>query len=532
MPQIVRKFARSRFNTWKYIILTGLFLAAIYYIYPSLFLGKYFFKENLLRIDKASQIIDRKNRVISELFSTRYGSLEADKLPEKMSKVLLYVEDSRFFYHFGLDPISIVRAFFKNVFSGSYKQGGSTITQQYARIILNDRSKNLRRKVTEAVLALIIEWKLDKEEILAEYMNRVYLGHGAHGFQNAAFFYFNKDLDDLNLFECALLASLPSAPNRYSPLKYINKSFSRVRIVAESIRDDEPDFASGEELEALYKQMSSFYGKLNRSPTETIFGRLSARYPTVTEYVRGQLVKTVGNEAIYSGGYKIYTTIDLDYQSVVEKVTEKYIRGRRKDVRPKLALPEDKDRKKKYLRKLRAGKLKRAFSDKRELYSILGLLGGADLQLYDEVESLRFRGGIGQKAKNSLQASVVGIEANTGRILFVKGGVGFSPKNQFNRAFNGYRQTGSAIKPVIYSTAIENGILHTTSLLNDSPKFYFKALGDEKDWLPENFDYVYKGEVTVRQALARSINIPAILTAEKTGMENLADNFRQFFLPR
>jgi penicillin-binding protein 1A len=515
----------------KKLILLLFVIYFIYLLYPSIFLGRYFFKENIIKKAHPSRIYDRNGKLVAELFSKKYGNIRVDKIPELMSQVLLFVEDNRFYYHFGVDPISVSRAFLKNIYTASIKEGGSTITQQLARIIINDRSKTIRRKITEANLAVILEIKLSKEEILTEYMNRVYLGHGAYGFGNAARFYFNKDVHKLNLFECILLSTLPAAPSGYSPIKKIDKSFIRVKIIIDTLFDEMPSFMNNVNSKKLYRQMSRYYGRLNRSPTETFFGEFSSEYPTITEYVRNLLAKKFDEVDLYSGGYKIYTTIDAEYQKIVENITEKYIAEKRKTTQPRLVIPDDKDKKKKFYTAIRKNKVQKSFSKRADILQILSLLYGNPLDLYPANSPKKFKSGLTELPQKGLQAAVVGVELNTGKILFVKGGVQFSAGNQFNRAFNGYRQTGSSIKPIIYSTGIENNRLRSTTLLNDSPQFYEQALGKDKDWLPENYDYQYKGEVTVRQALARSINICAILAAEKTGMDLIADQYKEFFFP-
>lgn len=518
----------ARALKWVALLALGLF---IYLIYPSFGLGQYLDREALLRGDQPTRVLDREGRVLSELFIHRYGTLKAGDIPRKCEDFLLFVEDDGFHDHFGFSPLSILRAFFVNLFSFEIRQGGSTLTQQLARLLLNDRRRSLQRKVTELSLALILEFYLSKREILAMYMNRVYLGHGAYGFQNAARFYFQKDLSALNDFETILLVSLPAAPNGYSPLKHTNRSFRRTRAIIDSMLADSASPLTVGPRE-VYRQLSEFYGKLNRSPNETFFGKFSSQFPTVTEYVRDWMLRRFGNEAIYREGYTVHTTLDRDMLTATENITEKYIARRDKNLRPRMAVPEDKKAKAKFYKKLKATRVERKIKERAHLAELAGLLTGSPVTglRYQKKQKAAPATGI-LSQDNRLQVAVTGLDVSTGNILFVKGSAGFSAGNQFNRAFFAYRQTGSSIKPIIYSSAIASKTLTAASILNDSPVFFEDSIQGKKDWLPENYDYQYAGPVTVRDALARSINIPAILAAQKTGFDNLAFYYKKFFFP-
>ena len=179
----------------------------------------------------ANRIVDRNGKLIGELFSRKTGSMKADEVPTKLRDILLFVEDRSFYDHGGIHIPSIVRAFVTNILKLGYSQGGSTITQQLARVLMEDFEKSLGRKVREASLALQLESSMSKNEILAAYMNQVYLGHGAYGMQEASKFYFRKSLSETNFVENLILACLPSAPSRYSPIRNPDELITKMDLV-------------------------------------------------------------------------------------------------------------------------------------------------------------------------------------------------------------------------------------------------------------------------------------------------------------
>lgn len=170
----------------------------------------------------SNQIYDRNGNILSELFQKKSSTLSYEAIPEQMKRILLFVEDQNFFSHGGINYKSLVRAIIKNIISFGYVQGASTITQQLARILLGEREKKISRKIKEAFLAFELENNFTKEEILTFYVNLVYLGHGAYGFENAAKFYFRKHPKELNFIETLVLVSLASRPEYYSPFRNFN----------------------------------------------------------------------------------------------------------------------------------------------------------------------------------------------------------------------------------------------------------------------------------------------------------------------
>ncbi len=165
-----------------------------------------------------TKIYDKNGVIISEIFSQKRDVVPLKKIPRNLINAFIAIEDNEFYEHWGVNPKGIVRAFFINLFSGRIRQGGSTITQQLAKILLTTRERSLYRKIKDAIIAVMIEFTYSKDEIMSLYLNQLFLGHGTWGIEAAARYYFDRHVWELGLGECSLLASLTSAPNQYSPL--------------------------------------------------------------------------------------------------------------------------------------------------------------------------------------------------------------------------------------------------------------------------------------------------------------------------
>ncbi len=450
-----------------------------------------------------TKILDRNGQMVSEIFQKRTSTLRLQDYPEDMISILLNIEDQKFFFHGGIDYSAILRAFFKNIINLSYKQGASTITQQLARIILDDRRKSLNRKWREAQLAFALESVLTKEQILETYMNHVYLGHGAFGFGEGIKFYFQKNPMELSKEEMVLLASLPSAPNKYSPLKNPEDSYTRVRAILQMFRN-----------RGIYPNLDrekfvSFYHNLStRSPNETVFGSRQDMAPYVTEHVRGILSSLEGDKNIYeSGGYTVETTLDRGAQELIGPMVREYLAKTRKSGKIQ----------KKRIRLKPESPLDLAFRQKMEEVSILNKL----VWNTDSLDS--------EKDTSVVQAAIVGIQPNTGQVLFLHGGEEFNSQNQFNRATQMRRQTGSSIKAVLYASAIDAGVIQSGTRILDAPLYY--RGGGGKEWAPENLGGSFDGEISLRTALVKSKNTAAVQVAERLGSAGIERYFTKYFFP-
>lgn len=426
--------------------------------------------------NKPSIVYDRNGKILSEIYQKKTGTTKLDEYPPELIKMLLAVEDRNFYEHSGIDYIAIGRAFFKNISALEYSQGASTITMQLARILIKDRRKSMIRKLREAFIALAIESRLNKKQILQAYMNQVYLGHGAFGFENATKYYFQKSLKELTTSEMILLASLPSAPNRYSPFKNSRLSRKRYRILTAMLTKNNI-IPSGQ-----MSKIHEFFNNLKKPPYKTVFaGRLDAA-PYVTEHIRAILLSVNPDKDIYyEGGFKIETTVELAIQKSVIEEIESYTQKRRQQKRFKKQWLGDKTKK--------------------------------------------------PQEEPVLQAAVIGLDPQTGEVLYMHGGGDkFSSDNQFNRAIQMRRQTGSSIKPILYSAAIDTGTFHTGMKILDAPLLY-RGKNGGADWMPSNYGKVYEGEIFLRTALVKSKNTAAVQIAEKLGLPTVKKYFARFFFP-
>ncbi len=481
-----------------FLVLVGLYITS--YFFPSWYINqnpeKYF--ERLIG-NLPNRIVDRNGELIAELFSVKMSNLKANDIPIEIKSLLLFIEDQDFYHHNGVDLTSIFRALYNNIISFGYKQGGSTITQQLARTLLLDRNKNIGRKLRELALAFALEKKFSKEEILTSYLNFVYMGHGNYGIQNAAQFYFQKEVSDLNFIENLILVSLPSAPERYSP--YRNPQLLRNKMDAIIERMKEVHFPLPSNYIEMRKNVFSEFG----TPQQNIGQIRIDKAPYIREYVRQKIGDLLGNEYMLNAGLTIKTSLDMNLQraSIIE--SKNFIKENLERYPPTIY---------KNRRPIKDNK-NIAYNEEAEKISLpIELLGGNSLSI----------------PKPHLQTASIGIENKTGNVVFFQGGTEFGTSNQLNRAIQMRRQTGSSIKPIVYSLAIQKGILTTATILDDKPIIQVSRNGKSKKyWTPSNFNGIYEGAISVRRALGFSKNIPAIQVGKMLGINNLRNGFNDFF---
>lgn len=237
-----------------------------------------------------------------------------DRVPRYLVNAIVAVEDGRFWKHKGIDYLAIVRAAVKDILHVGLKEGGSTITQQLAKITFLTPEKTLQRKVREAALAIKIEKELDKKEILELYLNRVYLGHGAYGMEMASRVYFGKSVREITLPEAALLAGLVKAPTTYSPYNNLAKAKDRQETVL--ARMEEEGYIKRSEREKAVKQ--PLYLSTIRK------GQEANNY--FVEYVRKYLEERYGVDTVYKGGLSVHTTLDKRAQAAAARALQDGLR--------------------------------------------------------------------------------------------------------------------------------------------------------------------------------------------------------------
>jgi penicillin-binding protein 1A len=446
-----------------------------------------------------------------------------DQFPALMKDSLLAVEDTRFYTHFGLDPIGIARAAW-SIVRGGRLQGASTITQQVARTFFLDRSVTAERKIKEAMLALRIESQLSKDQILELYMNQIYLGSRAYGFEAAAHIYFGKTLAALSPAECAMLAGLPQNPSFANPHRNPQRAINRqrvalVRMRAESVIDEA-------QLTAAKVEKLSI-----RKPNEV---EVHAEY--LAEMVRSQVYAQFG-ELTYSTGLRVTTTLraveqQAAYKALRRTLMEHAMRQPWRGPQAFETLPSDwKDEDPQV-----AGALA-DYDDDEDLRiaivtgaspkAVMVVTGSGEVIKIEGAGLLAVQSGLAENAPAKLrvrrgavvrvvrqgkgwalvqwpetEGALVAMDPLNGDIRALVGGFDFQ-RNQFNHVTQGWRQPGSSYKPFIYSGAIEHGVQPDT-LINDA------LMENVGNWQPENDDGSTDGPITLRSALARSKNLVSI----------------------
>jgi penicillin-binding protein 1A len=322
MPLRSRKSNR---HEWKAGKRTWLFSAFLVIIFSALLLtvagtiAYYTFTLDLPGIDAlkdyrpsiSSRVYDDKNQLIDEFFLEDRKLIKITEVPKVVTQAFVAAEDSRFFEHKGLDVYSIFRAVFKNLEAGHIIQGGSTITQQVAKMMYLSPEKKYTRKLKEAVLAYKIDKYLNKNEILNLYINQIYLGHGTYGIESASLGYFGKSARELKLHEAALLAGMPKAPTNYSPFLHYEKAKERQLYVLTRMMED--GYISKEEME------NASQAPLRLRPIKPK-DKVAAYF---VENVRRYVQEKYGADVLYKEGLSIYTTLDLNAQKYASEAVQR-----------------------------------------------------------------------------------------------------------------------------------------------------------------------------------------------------------------
>ncbi len=381
------------------------------------------------------------------------------QMPSALVTAVLAVEDRRFYSHFGIDPVAVGRAVWRNLTQGGVVQGGSTITQQLAKNLFYSPQRTVARKLKEALAAIVLEIKYRKDDILESYLNEIYLGQAGfvsiYGVGEAAHRYFGKPLAELSIGEVAVIAGLIKGPNSYAPTKHLALSTQRRDVVLRLLRDQ------GLVGEEAWKEA------VNQPVRVVPPDDVMADAPYFVDTVLRQVEEAVG--APLPEGLRIDSTLDPLVQQAAAEA-------------------------------LNAGieKLEHAYP---------ALKNGDHL----------------------LQGAAVVLDPSTGSILALVGGRDYR-LSQFNRAVQAHRQAGSLFKPFVYLAAFEasreeaTARLTPASLLVDEPVTFDSEAGA---WSPKNYDRQYRGNVTLRNALEQSLNVPAVRVAKSVGPRSIIELVRQ-----
>jgi penicillin-binding protein 1A len=489
--------------------------------------------------------------LIGELKIEKGIFVPLNRMPGHLIHAVVAVEDSRFWKHKGIDYVAILRAAVKDVLHVGLKEGGSTITQQLAKITFLTPEKTLQRKAREAALAMKIEKNLEKKEILELYLNRVYLGHGAYGMEMAARVYFGKSVKDITLPEAALLAGLIKAPTTYSPYNNLTKAKERQETVLG--RMEEEGYIKRPEKEKALKQ-PLYLSTIRR-------GMEANNY--FIEYLRKNLEETYGIDMVYKGGLSVHTTLDRKAQAAAARALQEGLREidkrrgwrgstEHRDVDPDkelkkkdstntvIATPGDivsgvvlKVGPKEAILKARGIIGKLTVENARWASAVLDPKTGKTtpvknftldkiLKVGDMVK-VGFKTSKGPLAELMLEqepeveGALVSIDPATGFVRAMVGGYDYA-RSEFNRAVFAKRQPGSAFKPVIYAAAMDNGFT-PASVINDEAVMY--KGGPKGDWSPENYDHKHYGPTRLRDALVFSRNIVTVKLVDAMGVDKV-----------
>ena len=498
-------------------------------------------------------------RKIAEFYNERRIVVPLAEMPEALITAFIAAEDSRFYKHQGIDILSIIRAFMKNLEAGTIVQGGSTITQQVTKSFLLSPERSYTRKMKEAILAYRIEKAFQKEDILFLYLNQIYLGHGAYGVEAASENYFGKPAKDMNLAECAILAGLPQAPSRYSPFKYPDRAKQRQIYVLKRMVE-EGYITSNEATDAINTI-------LDIQPRRNWF---IEEVPFYTEHIRQYIEKKYGPDALYNDGLQVHAAVNIDMQKIGQEELEKGLRdldkrqgyrGPMQHLAPEAIEPFMQDLQNEWTASVPgegsivSGVVVRVNDDEGAVTIRLGEGQGIidisdmnwarkpnpEVPYHDKMITrpsdalgsgdvvqvrLKSRGSESDQWELSLeqepvvQGALVSIEADTGLVKTMIGGRDFK-KNQFNRAIQSRRQPGSAFKPIVYAAALDKGYTTATTII-DSP-IVFRDEAQDFKWKPKNYGEKFYGPTLLRQALAKSRNVITIKILQDIGIDYVLD---------
>ena len=416
----------------------------------------------------AAAVYDVNGDLLADLAPVRWAVVEIDDLPKYVAEAFVAVEDQRFYGHRGVDWRRFIGTTVRNVLPGGRSQGASTITMQVARNVFPDRlpasERTVKRKVLEIRVAREIEREYSKQQILQTYLNNIYFGEGVYGIESASRIYFGKHASDLTLAEAALLAGLPKAPSLYNPRRSMERAVSRRNLVLSLMQAQgriTPERAAAAKDADV--RLSRWQPARNRR----------RKAPYFVEQVKRQLEARFGAD-LYAG-LKVYTTLDPRAQAAAERQLENQLVA------------------------IENGAFGRFRGPRRSQFT----KGAAETPY--------------------LQGGVVLMDARTGDVKALVGGRSWE-ESAFDRVMQGFRQPGSAFKPVVFAAALSEGYTPISELRDDTLR---RELPGGEVWEPRNFDGRFRGEVTLRETARWSINTPTVRLAEQTGLADVRAEARR-----
>lgn len=428
---------------------------------------------------QTSRIYDKNGEKIANIFDKQHRYYASfSEIPPRIVEALVAIEDTTFFEHSGVNFDAIFRAIIKDVKARKMVEGASTITQQLVKNKLLTREKKLSRKVKELIYSFKLENALTKEQILERYLNEIYFGHGYYGVKTAADGYFHKKLSDLTLKEMAILVGLPKAPSTYAPTKNYDISMGRANRVITRMH------TLGWIDDAMYQKA------LAERPVVYDDTLTQNKAPFIVDEV-GRRFRNMGIDDLKTGGYEIYTTVDLRLQNAARE------------------------------------SLKYAYD-----------LSLSRIQVYKEKEQFKLKEAMAKGDEtfkvqdvnvSQLNGALVSLDSKTGDILALVGSVDYTVSS-YNRATQGKRQPGSAFKPFIYQVAVDLGYSGATKIVDIAQTYEYEKNGEEMKWRPKNYEKNYKGLITLREALVHSRNLATINLVNEIGLSRLLKELKKFHI--
>lgn len=495
------------------------------------------------RPSSITELYDDQGRIIGSFALQRRVVATYDDYPQVLRDALVSIEDKDFYRHWGVNVWRIVGAAYRDIQSGGKVQGASTLTMQLARNLFLSPDRSFSRKIQEALLAIQIERKFTKQQILLLYANQIFLGHGAYGFESASEYYFSKPARKLTLEEAALLAGLPKAPQYYSPIVHPDRALKRRNLVINAMLEDGKITAEqAAEAKARAIQLS-----LQRDPNSLA--------PYYVEEIRRYLENKYGSNQVHEGGLRVYTSLDMDLQKSANQAVLEGVAAyeRRHGWKGHLLNvlsngvtlanydhpdwgeePENNGYVHALVTAVYPGQVTLKFSryhatlTQRDLAwtnrKIQQILRPGDL-CYVKILSLGPGAGshVSLEQDSGTQGALVAIDNMTGEIKAMVGGLDFN-ESKFNRATQALRQVGSSFKPYVYTAAIDQGASPDDTVL-DAPITFETASGP---YTPHNYDEKFEGTITLRRALAQSRNIPALRLANTLTIKTVIDYAHRF----
>ncbi|RKX27075.1 MAG: hypothetical protein DRP47_07145, partial [Candidatus Zixiibacteriota bacterium] len=403
-----------------------------------------------------TKIYDRNGILLKEFYSENRSLAPYRDLPEHLVQMLLSSEDRKFFDHWGIDVRRVFVVAVSNMIRWRISAGASTITQQLARMLFLNRKQTFERKFKEALTAIKLERTYSKEEIIEMYLNQYYFGRGAYGVVAAARAFFSKSVSELNINDCAILIGMLKAPNTNSPFNHPDRALKARNRVLYSY------YTFGRISKSFYDSLSA--EELIITPPKEKAGTA----PYFTETIRQYIYDRYGENLLYSGGLKVFTSLDVGLQQIAETAVAKKVDS------------------------LRA-RIERRYPLDNPHYTEV---------IPDTVDDF----GRPVRQYKKVQGAFIAIDNSNGDILAMVGGRSFE-ETKFNRAIQSTLQPGSAFKPFIYTACIDNGF-RTTDIIDDLP--IVLNIPGAKQWRPHNFDNKFMGPITLRDGIRLSRNLISV----------------------